>query len=127
MDITGINGASVAASMQQPQAQQSPPPGEGVKSKAKAKEEAPALDVQENVATKLEPQEVEQLVSDLTAELRRINNELQIEVDDETGSIIVKLVDPETGEVVRQVPLEETLAVRESIKNLSGLLYDNEG
>ncbi len=44
--------------------------------------------------------------------------------DDDTGKMIARLTDPETGEVIRQVPPEELLNLARSIDRYLGLLVD---
>ena len=43
-------------------------------------------------------------------------------IDDDTGRTIVKIVDSQTDEVIRQIPSEEVLAISKGIDKLQGLL-----
>ena len=52
---------------------------------------------------------------------------LRFEMDEGSGTVIVKVVDSLSDEVVRQVPSEELLAVVESIKELRALVLDHVG
>lgn len=45
---------------------------------------------------------------------------LQFEVDDATKEVVVKIVDSESGEVVRQIPAEETLDFIRRMQELDG-------
>ncbi|ODT84324.1 MAG: hypothetical protein ABS69_03680 [Nitrosomonadales bacterium SCN 54-20] len=47
---------------------------------------------------------------------------LEFSVDDETNRIIVKVVDNETRELVKQIPMEEMLALAKAMNQLQGLL-----
>lgn len=51
-----------------------------------------------------------------------MSNNLQFTVDDETGLDVVKVVDVETKEVIRQFPSEEVLAIAKALDQLQGLL-----
>jgi flagellar protein FlaG len=52
---------------------------------------------------------------------------LKFRVDDQTERVIVKVVDKETGETVREIPPEEVLAIAESIERYQrGLLLSQE-
>jgi flagellar protein FlaG len=42
--------------------------------------------------------------------LQAVNRNLQFKVDDSTKELVVKIVDSETGDLVRQIPSEEMLA-----------------
>ena len=51
---------------------------------------------------------------------------LQFSVDDDSGKIVVKVVDPATKEVIRQFPSEEAIAISQSLDKMQGLLLDEE-
>ena len=42
--------------------------------------------------------------------------------DADTGRVVVKITDTATGELVRQIPMEEMLALAKSLDRLQGLL-----
>ena len=48
---------------------------------------------------------------------------LQFAVDKETGEQVVKVLDPETGKVLRQYPPEEFLQVVKNLRDLKGVLF----
>jgi len=92
------------------------------KASVKASREAAAA---EEKAAKSEggPQEVEAIASEVQIYLKRLNTELRFEVDSDSSEVIVKIVDPENDEVIRQIPSEELLAIRERMEDLVGVLY----
>lgn len=47
---------------------------------------------------------------------------LQFHTDADTGRVVVKITDTATGELVRQIPMEEMLALAKSLDRLQGLL-----
>jgi flagellar protein FlaG len=47
---------------------------------------------------------------------------LEFSVDTDTNRIVVKVVDNETRELVRQIPMEEMLALAKAMNQLQGLL-----
>lgn len=51
-----------------------------------------------------------------------LNRNLQFSVDRDTGKTIVRIVDAENGEVVRQIPSEEFLALSKNLNELQGML-----
>jgi flagellar protein FlaG len=55
------------------------------------------------------------------------NRKIQLEVDRESDMVIVKIVDSETNEVIRQVPPEELVRLSKNATDLKGLLIDKEG
>ena len=48
---------------------------------------------------------------------------LQFSVDDELGRVIVKVLDPETREVLKQFPSEEAVALARSLHGGNGVLH----
>lgn len=48
--------------------------------------------------------------------------DLQFSVDEVSGNSVVRVVDRETKEVIRQIPSEEMLAIAHAIDRLQGLL-----
>ena len=49
---------------------------------------------------------------------------LSFVVDNDTGSTVINIVDSENGEVIRQIPPEELLRLREKMGEIQGLLLD---
>ena len=52
----------------------------------------------------------------------RAPNELRFSIDKDTGASVVKIVDQETGETLRQIPAQEMLEIAKSIDQMKGLL-----
>lgn len=52
--------------------------------------------------------------------LQAVNRNLQFKVDDSTKELVVKIVDSESGELVRQIPSEEMLAFIKRMQELDG-------
>ncbi|MDT4332512.1 flagellar protein FlaG [Methylomonas sp. MED-D] len=52
--------------------------------------------------------------------LQAVTRNLQFKVDDSTQELVVKIVDSETGDVVRQIPSEEMLAFIRRMQELDG-------
>lgn len=51
-----------------------------------------------------------------------INSSLKFTVDDKSGQTVVKVVDNDTKEVIKQIPSEEMLAISQAVDKLKGLL-----
>lgn len=47
---------------------------------------------------------------------------LEFNTDAETGRVVVKIMDGTTGELIRQIPMEEMLVLAKSLDRLQGLL-----
>ncbi len=56
-------------------------------------------------------------VDSINRSLEPESRNLKFSIDDHTDRVIVKVVDKETGETLRQIPPEEVLAIAEAIKD----------
>jgi flagellar protein FlaG len=61
-------------------------------------------------------QAVNNAVKSLNDAVQNIRRELEFSVDEESGRTIIKVLDSETGDVIRESPPEELLAAAKSIK-----------
>ena len=65
--------------------------------------------------------EVLKLASEVTSQLSSLNTEVKVAVDRDSGSIIFKILDTETNDLIKQIPSEEMLEIS---RRLSELLED---
>ncbi|MEE9466315.1 MAG: flagellar protein FlaG [Candidatus Neomarinimicrobiota bacterium] len=71
--------------------------------------------------------EVAKVVEDINALVHQVaSTKITFDIDEETGRSVVRVLDKETGEVVRQVPPEELLALVARMRQLSGLIFSEE-
>lgn len=69
------------------------------------------------------PEQLKNAVDVINLVMKHSNNNLQFSVDNDTNRTVVKMVDTETGELIRQFPSEETLAISREIDRFQqGLL-----
>ncbi len=62
------------------------------------------------------PQQVQQAVQNINRTLKTSSNTaLEFSVDQGTHATVVKIVDTESGELIRQIPSDAALAIAESI------------
>jgi len=57
-------------------------------------------------------------VSQMQDFAQMLNRELQFDVDEELGRTVVKVVDRESGSLIRQIPSDEVLALARQMKEL---------
>jgi len=57
--------------------------------------------------------------------VRPINQNIEFSLDEDTGKVVVKVVDGATREVVKQIPSEEMLSIAKALDRLQGLLVRN--
>ncbi len=52
--------------------------------------------------------------------LQTVNHNLEFKVDESTKKVVIKIVDKQTGETVRQIPSEEMMAFIKKMQELDG-------
>lgn len=71
--------------------------------------------------------QLQNIVDSINKAMKQSNKNLEFTVDTDTKKPIVKLVDSETGDVIRQFPSDEALAISRSIDQFQqGLLLKQE-
>ena len=77
----------------------------------------------ETQAEKEQPQPLENVVQELNHLVRELHRELHFTVDNESGDTVIKGVDRETDEVVRHIPSEEVMRLRERLQEAAGVIF----
>jgi len=72
-----------------------------------------------------EQEPLDEVVSDLNNLVRDLQRELQFSVDEDSGSTVIKVVDRETDEVVRQIPSEELMNLRKRLEKAAGVFFED--
>jgi len=68
-------------------------------------------------------EEMQSAVSKLNDHIQIVRRNLQFSIDEESGRTVVKVMDAETEEVIRQVPSEEALKLAKHLEEIKGLLF----
>ncbi len=109
-----------------PQAVQSP----SVVTQSSASEPLPTAVTAVAVPDEQNPNEtseqVRAAVEELRTQVRNVRRELEFHVDEDSGRTIITVLNAETGEVVRQIPPEETLKLIQDMSNGKANLISNE-
>ena len=74
--------------------------------------------VQNNAQIKADAQQLQKL-SDMV-----MGRKLQFNVNEELGSIVVKVVDPSTNQVIKEIPSADIQRLKISIRKAIGILFD---
>lgn len=83
-----------------------------------------AVDTPAEAVRQATPTELERAVQEVNAALQSFAVGLHFEVDSETDKLVVKVVDRDSGEIIRQIPSEETLRIAKMLGQASGLLLE---
>jgi flagellar protein FlaG len=68
--------------------------------------------------------EVKQAVSRLNEYAQSLRRDLQFSIDESSGSTVIKVIDSNSGETIRQIPSEVMLAIAQSLENAQGLFVN---
>lgn len=72
----------------------------------------------------LQQQQLQEKVAQLNDYVQHLNRNLQFSVDEQSGTTVVKVIDAETDELVRQIPVQEVLDASNAIEKYRGLLLE---
>jgi len=64
------------------------------------------------------------LVEKFRSQMQNIQRDLSFSVDDSTGDVVVRVIDGESGKIVRQIPSEEILRLTERLDEMRSLLFE---
>lgn len=67
---------------------------------------------------------IQDRVVEINSYMQNMNRSLQFSVDDKSGDTIIRVIDSETDELIRQIPAEELLVVRSSLEEYRGMLLE---
>ena len=88
-----------------------------------AEQEARRAREAEEAAKDTEP--LEEVVSEMNNLVREMHRELRFSVDDDSGDTVIKVIDRQTDEVVRQIPSEELMHLRKRLQEAAGVIFED--
>lgn len=74
--------------------------------------------------TELSPEKLEKVVQQLHDFMGEMNRSLQFKVDEDSGRNVIKVIDKESGDLVKQYPSEEVLGIVAKLAEATGVLVD---
>lgn len=70
--------------------------------------------------------QVRQAAEAIAKTIQSLSRNLEFSVDETSGRPIVKVIDKETRELIRQIPSEEVLAIAKALDKFQGLLIQQQ-
>ncbi len=67
--------------------------------------------------------QVQQSLEDINKVMAGFSISVQFQIDPDYKELIVKVVDQDTGKLIRQIPTEEVVKMSKAMDNLKGLLF----
>jgi len=64
-------------------------------------------------------------IRDIVSDIQSRVTSVRFDITEEEGEVIVRIVNKESGEVVRQIPPDEILQLRSNLLDLKGMLFED--
>lgn len=81
-----------------------------------------ADDAQQKAARAMDTDAFEKALGNLSAHVQNLQRSLQFSVDKGSGETVVRVIDTETKELIRQIPSEELLVIAARLRETAGVL-----
>ncbi|WOD13160.1 flagellar protein FlaG [Pseudomonas sp. NyZ704] len=70
--------------------------------------------------------ELKLAVSDIQDFVQSVRRDINFQLDDSSGRVVVNVTEASSGEVIRQIPSEEALRLSENLSEIRSLLFEAE-
>lgn len=77
------------------------------------------------VSESVSDENIQQAVDQLQSFTDNVAKNLKFSIDEDTGKTVVKLLDSQTQEVIRQFPTEEAISIARTLDKVQGLLFSD--
>ncbi|WP_033540699.1 MULTISPECIES: flagellar protein FlaG [Shewanella] len=81
---------------------------------------------QVNQVSKADAEALHQAVDDIAASMSLMQKGLAFNIDEDSGLQVVKVIDVQSGDLIRQIPNEEALEIARKLNEVAGLLMKTE-
>ncbi len=68
--------------------------------------------------------QIDSAVKSMQSYAQSVTRNLNFSIDDSTGEVVVKVIDGESGKVVRQIPSEEVLKLAAQLDDMRSLMFE---
>ena len=81
---------------------------------------APVSDLIQEAPVGVDAAQLKTALGAIQAEIQNVQRALQFSVDEESGATIIKVIDSQTSELIRQIPAEEVLTIASRLRAATG-------
>lgn len=71
-----------------------------------------------------DPKAVTEAVNAINAQVQKVSQNLKFSIDQESGRTVIKVVEGDSGKIIRQIPSEEALAISQALEKMQGLIIE---
>jgi len=79
---------------------------------------------EKNLFEQITKDDVEKSIEDMNKALSMLNRSLKFVVHEETGKLMVQVIDKESGRVIKEIPPQILLDIEARIEKFLGILFD---
>jgi len=90
---------------------------------AKTSTDSRAAEVRAGETTRLSAEQTQQSLQEINKVMDALSISVQFQVDPDFDAAIIRVVDQNSGEVIRQFPTEDVVRMAKALDNLKGLLF----
>jgi flagellar protein FlaG len=120
MTIQQVTNNMVAAAVNLPPGKTAPQAATATPPPVQAQAQAVSAIPQQPAVPSFE--QVQQAMKEVAKTVQAKASNLEFSMDKDTGSMVVKIVDSQTKEVIRQIPAQEMIDIAHAIDKMQGLL-----
>ncbi len=89
-----------------------------------AKQTASAASADTSSDAQADSGSIDAAVADIQSFVQTVKRGLNFNVDDSSGEVVVKVIDTDSGKLVRQIPSEELLKLAERLEDIRSLMFE---
>ncbi|OHD66245.1 MAG: hypothetical protein A2176_06430 [Spirochaetes bacterium RBG_13_51_14] len=98
--------------------------GKYARRKEAAEQTGAALSQPKNVSRELSRDDILEIVNKLNTGVREIHERLTFSFHEKTQRVVVKFINTDTNEVIREIPAKEAIKLLEHIQDFLGMIVD---
>ncbi|MCB1935358.1 MAG: flagellar protein FlaG [Nitrosomonas sp.] len=68
---------------------------------------------------------IEQAVEKIQETVNNLSQNLKFSIDEDTGKTVIKVMDVQTDEIIRQIPSQEAITIARTLDKVQGLLLND--
>lgn len=76
-------------------------------------------------ANTVQSEQLQKAVDEIEKFAQAVSQNLKFSIDEDTGKTVIKVMDAETNELVRQIPSEEVIDIARSLNKIHGTLFND--
>lgn len=74
----------------------------------------------------IQPEQVKEAVQQIEQFTQTVAQNLKFSIDEDTGKTVVRIMDSQTNELIRQIPSEEAINIARTLGKIEGLLFNDQ-